>query len=286
MTDLQALLAAEMIKLRNSYLERLPLELNEMAELANTLNGKEIDRLILNDLHHRLHKLAGSGGTFGFHTLGEQAKQLELVVKMWLDGVVSADKNAFEQFIEKVSSLSAKPFESDTSEAAKLGVMIPASDIKTRNLLWLVDDDVQLGLELQRLLSQFGYEVRLFTRLGEVETALTSEQPDVLIMDIHFPEEGADSSEEMFIRPGLRALSCPLVFISSHGGFDERRGPPRRQFAAVCLRRMARSTGQADGVSLRAPRRTADQFRRTLADRSLALDSPRWPALRPRGGRR
>ena len=222
MTDLQALLAAEMIKLRNSYLERLPIELNEMAELANTLNGKEIDRLILNDLHHRLHKLAGSGGTFGLHTLGEQAKQLELVVKMWLDGVVSADKNAFEQFIEKVSSLSAKPFESDTSEAAKLGVMIPASDIKTRNLLWLVDDDVQLGRELQRLLSQFGYEVRLFTRLNEVETALTSEQPDVLIMDIHFPEEGADSSEEMFIRPGLRALSCPLVFISSHGGFDER----------------------------------------------------------------
>ncbi len=222
MTDIQALLAAEMAKLGNSYKARLPLELGELLALAGQLSGSAADRPVLEKLYQRLHKLAGSGGTFGFHRLSEQSRQLELVIKSWMGGEVLAYQTLLGGFIEQIAALSLTLSELDTAVAYKQGVMAVLADIKSRNLLWLVDDDEKLGLELQRLLKQFGYEVRLFTRLDEVEAATGSEQPDILIMDVMFSEEGVDATEEMNSRPKFKALHCPILFISASGDFAVR----------------------------------------------------------------
>jgi len=222
MTDRQALLAAEMAKLGNSYKARLPLELGELLALAGQLSGSDADHPVLEELYQRLHKLAGSGGTFGFRSLSERSKQLELVIKSWMNGEVLAYQTLLGGFIEKIAALSLTLSELDTAVAYKQGVMAVMADVKSRNLLWLVDDDEPLGLELQRLLKQFGYEVRLFTRLDEVEAATGSEQPDILIMDVMFTEERVDATEEMNIRHHFKALHCPILFISARGDFAVR----------------------------------------------------------------
>lgn len=222
MTDIQALLASEMAKLRNVYLERIPGELGEISMLAGKLTGHESDHSILENLHHRLHKLAGSGGTFGLPKLGEQSRALELTVKSWMSGEVLADNASLGKFIVTVAELSSSLSAPDTSAAPEVADMILPANIEGRNNLWLVDDDVELGLELQRLLKQFGYDIRLFSRLSDVETAAKTEEPDVLIMDIDFPEEGADSSVEMSVRPTFKAMHCPLLFISAQGSFAAR----------------------------------------------------------------
>lgn len=108
--DEQAAIAAGLAKLRDVYLERLPREIAEMAELATGLIGSTDSRQCLEALHFRLHKLAGSGGTFGIGDLSRQALALEEVVQAWLATDFSAvDETKRRRFVNAVAALPAQP---------------------------------------------------------------------------------------------------------------------------------------------------------------------------------
>ncbi|QBE66549.1 Hpt domain-containing protein [Pseudoduganella lutea] len=59
-----------------------------MAAIADALAaaGMSPDRAKLETLHHALHTVAGSAGSFGFTVLGEQARRLEQAVRGVMDG--------------------------------------------------------------------------------------------------------------------------------------------------------------------------------------------------------
>lgn len=84
--DARAAVAAGIVLLRDSYLKSLPAELADMARIAADLTGDAQDRAALDELHRRLHKLSGSGGTFGLIALSAEAQRLELAVNTWLNG--------------------------------------------------------------------------------------------------------------------------------------------------------------------------------------------------------
>ena len=84
----QQVLAEQLAKLREAYLARVPAELAALQALAGALQGGEGDRAGLDALHQRLHKLAGSGGTFGLAALSAAARALEQRVVTWLAGTL------------------------------------------------------------------------------------------------------------------------------------------------------------------------------------------------------
>ena len=67
------------LKLR--FIERLRGELAYLSGFADQVRKGHVDELALNDCRQRLHKLAGSAGTFGFPSLGEFARDLEKRLK-------------------------------------------------------------------------------------------------------------------------------------------------------------------------------------------------------------
>jgi len=79
------LLSAELTKLRADFLQRLPAELTLLESLANHLQEDTAQRTKLDDLHHRLHRLAGIPGVFELPDLSTQARVLEQRVKAWLE---------------------------------------------------------------------------------------------------------------------------------------------------------------------------------------------------------
>lgn len=215
--------AAEMAWLRSAYLDRLPTEIQELTVLADGLGGNEADRAQLEDLYQRLHKLAGSGGTFGLAALSTRARSLEQQIKNRLaeslDGMsaelrdeLSADIAALRSTLTEVTTSVTVPRNND-------GATHPEDKAIQ---LWLVEDDEMLDRELERQLKPFGFEIRLFNRISAAEAAAQAEQPDILIMDVLFSEEQENATEVMALRPHLRSLGCPLIFISSHGGFRSR----------------------------------------------------------------
>lgn len=216
-----AAVAEQLAKLRDAYLARLPAELAELEVLASGMTGSEADRQLLDEIHHRLHKLAGSGGTFGLKRLGEHASRLERTAKAWLAGSLEGqDAAALSRFQIDVAALPG--LLAEASGTAVLPVSATTTNTGQHVHIWLVEDDDALGPELARLLGQFGYEVSLFTRMADAETAAMTARPDIMIMDVMFPDEGVNATEVLASQPALRALGCPLLFISACGDFMSR----------------------------------------------------------------
>ncbi|MDP2107651.1 MAG: response regulator, partial [Rhodocyclaceae bacterium] len=224
MAEQNATVAAELARLRAAYLEKIPLEIGELVNLATGLTGPVEARPLLEALHQRLHKLAGSGATFGLKALGSEAHALERTVQAWLAadfGAVDApQRQDFAAAVAAlVGTLDQGKARADITMAADREVPV---DAEHRVKVWLVEDDRPLGETLARLLGQFGYDVRLFTRIDAAEAATRTERPDVLVMDVLFTDEGANATEVLLDRPTLQAVGCPILFVSAHGDFQSR----------------------------------------------------------------
>ncbi|MEI6415331.1 MAG: response regulator, partial [Pseudomonadota bacterium] len=227
MDERQAAIAAELAKLRESYLARISQEMAGLAELAaGLINLPEDTGQRLEDLNQHLHKLAGSGGTFGLHDLSRQARTLEETVRGWLAADFSAVNRAQRQ--ELAAAVVALAATLDPHEAAPPNKVtgVPNApvllDANRRIQVWLVEDDVLLGETLRQRLESFGYEVRLFTRIDAIEAAARLASPDILVVDAMFPEEGANATLAFSERPVFQALTCPLLFMSAQGDFQSR----------------------------------------------------------------
>ncbi|WP_345793666.1 diguanylate cyclase [Thauera sp. JM12B12] len=233
-TTQQQALAEQLAKLRAAYLVRLPVELAALQALAGALQGGEGDRASLEALHQRLHKLAGSGGTFGLAALSAAARALEQRVMAWLAGALDAvDAAACRAFATELGALvqlavpgahaeGEKETGERTAPAAVGPVAHPLRAPGTAISVWVMEDDAALGQQLVRQLESFNYRVRLFTRIDEAERAAQSERADMLIMDVMFEAEGRNATEALADSPALRALGCPLLFITSTDDFDSR----------------------------------------------------------------
>ena len=215
-------LLEQLAKLRNDYLATLPTELKNLQKLAAGLSGGEHERASLEALHHRLHKLSGSGGTFGLPELSNIARVQENKIKAWLSGsLYDVDVKELCELAKGVSSLV------DTVEDVKwpvLSASISSSGPAVGHTLtvWLVEDDSLLGQQLQRQLESFNYEVELFSNIDEAEKAAETSQPHMLIMDVLFSEAGENATEVLWKRPFLSKLACPLLFISASDDFNSR----------------------------------------------------------------
>lgn len=214
--------AEQLAGLRNTYLARLPAELGALQVLAQGLVGAESDRASLDEIYHRLHKLTGSGGTFGLSELSKQSRALEHKAKVWLSGLLEdvaiQERNDFLFALEKLH-------ETLTDVSFNAGLLVPAKakqDHPQTLSIWLVENDFQLGKELSRQLESFNYAVRLFTKIADAESAAHNERPDMLLMDVMFKEEGENSTQVLNYCPNLKKLSCPLIFISSKDDFQSR----------------------------------------------------------------
>ena len=97
---------AQLARLREEYFERSPKELDALAVLARQLSEQGADAESLASLHQRLHKLAGSGGTFGLSSLSVAAREIEQRVAGWIEtGAPSVDAPAITRVLADIEAL-------------------------------------------------------------------------------------------------------------------------------------------------------------------------------------
>jgi diguanylate cyclase (GGDEF)-like protein len=213
---------AKLAQLRHDYLKHLPEELAALQTIGEALNGHDEDRLELEAIYQRLHKLAGSGGTFGLKALSSGARSLEQRVKGWLgESPLVLDTPTRHQLVADLTALM-----NTLAQVEMPASFIPpdttSAPLGTSVCIWLVDDDVMLGKEIVQQLESFNYQVRRFERLADAEAAAKKESPDILLMDVMFEQEGMNATEAFSHLPNLSALNCPLLFISSFDDFSSR----------------------------------------------------------------
>ncbi len=217
-----AAFAAQLAALRERYAKQLHSTLDELNALIEG-QGPDIARATLNLLHEHLHRLAGSGATFGFHELSRQARALELIVKTWLDVATPPSLVQWLEWIQGVRALrQTLVVQSDEMSAVTEDAgSVPRHHAAARVVL--IEDDQALSQELMRGLSQFGYELTHYTGFAAAESAIRADPPDVMVVDIMLPSpmqaDGATAIPPLFERLGYR---IPTVYLTARTDFQAR----------------------------------------------------------------
>jgi len=89
------------------------------------------------------------------------------------------------------------------------------------NLIYLLDDDKVLAAELIVNLNQAGYQVRIFTKLSDFESACEKKIPTAIIMDVSFLKGGnVDVLKVVGSKKKQEKSDPPLIIISEHENID------------------------------------------------------------------
>jgi len=225
--DKQKTLESKLAVLKQSYLATLKADLAALFQVFMQISFEvqisdcslNSDRQVVNasskmaldNVSQRLHKIAGSAGTFGFHAVGQQARTLEVTLQSWLEASdalpASSVLKAFAQQLQKLQSEVLLDIQSRPS------VVAGESAISSATVIWLIEEDFDLGNSILEQLSNFSYTVRLFSSIEQVSELSSKVAPDIVIVDVR-GNFGQLAS--------LSKLSCPLLFISEQDTFDAR----------------------------------------------------------------
>lgn len=215
--DKNAEIAQKLQALRDGYAARLPAEIEVLRSLADDLAVAESQQSVLTQLNQKLHKLAGSAGSFGFPELGKQAKQLELQAQAWLTDDVEVDADLLRVYADAVTSLDAQ-IEGNGSKISP--VVSQSAPLKTDTLIYVLEDDLDVADEVCMTLRHFGHEVVHFATIAAAEAEVLRRPPDFMICDIMFTKEDRQAPDAVAVLQQHLATPIPVIFVSTRNDFE------------------------------------------------------------------
>jgi len=213
--DKNADIAQKLQALRDDYAARLPNELQSLRDLVGALSDPVLQRESLEQLSQKLHKLAGSAGSFGFPELGKQAKKLELQTQSWLASN-HLDPGMLCVFAVAVAALAGQ---SQNDKLKQFPLVSLSAPLTTNTLIYVLEDDPDVADEVCMTLRHFGHQVEHFATLAAAESKILRRPPDFMICDIMFTEEGRETPEAVAILQRHLPAPIPVIFVSTRSDF-------------------------------------------------------------------
>jgi diguanylate cyclase (GGDEF)-like protein len=225
MADLD--IRAQLDALRAQFVARLQVDLDELENLARSAAVPPA-RALLDDLHQRLHKLSGAGGTFGFPALSSQARYLEHQVKLWLDGHGGYESD-WAPWLERVlalrGALTSHPApDTEPAPFVAIGTPVRASDSRPHAVphIHVIEGDPEFGAELVSGLRHFGYVARHFTTAEEARAAGLAQRPDAQIVEQVLTPDDPKCPQTACVPSLAQGPAVTTLFIASHDDFETR----------------------------------------------------------------
>lgn len=209
-------LHSQLQALNDKFAERLQQELPELDQLAEALQlareGEQRRQLMLT-IHEHLHRLAGSAGTFGFTTLGQQARLLEQRADRWLEASKPSGQ-ALTAFVRAVRLWTAETQARAPSNLPEAPAE-SCDNLQAGCRIFLLESDPEAGHKMCQTLGNFGYDVLRFGQPEQLRAAFDKQLPDALIVSQHGGELAAISALQQSLETPL-----PLLVISQRSDFN------------------------------------------------------------------
>lgn len=212
----------ELRDLQQYFASRLPERLEEIEITWKEVRDSGWAPDPLRDLHRLSHSLTGAGGTFGYPEVTRTARGLERCLKECLDSSVPLG----EQAAARVETLISELRQAAHSPPDPLPSLLahPEPPRLDERLVFLIEDDADLGTALERQLRHYGYGVRLLDggRSG-LAGELERHRPDILIVDVMLSQ--GELAGVQAVAEARRAWSGAwpkVVFLSARGDLEAR----------------------------------------------------------------
>jgi diguanylate cyclase (GGDEF)-like protein len=177
---------------------------------------------LLGEVESQLHKLAGSGGTFGFPELSRQARALELAVRRQREQ--GLEEQARSQLAEQIGGLVVHLGIAGKSGP---GAVAAVTERTPQGALLLLEANAIEAQRLTTTLLQFGHTVNTVDNTDALAEELARQRPEALLIDLESlgesPRAVADALADLGAlreRSGLH--DSALLVISRVDTFDLR----------------------------------------------------------------
>lgn len=217
-------IAEQLQALRVRYAQQLPNKLDELEQSLAQLLAHPSDEETLVTFHRQAHTLTGSGATYGFPSLSQCARELEICLKACLNPprmLTQQDFAAMRTLLDKVrASTNRHETEPFAEEAARL-VAAQEKEKEESPLIYLLDDDPLTLIYLSTQLGNFGYQVVVCATPGALREQLAAKTPSAMLIGVMPDQSVTGPLTAQSLSEETRA-NVPIVFISDHADFAAR----------------------------------------------------------------
>ncbi len=238
-TPIKKSLKSKLERLRRGFFKEIPQRLEDIFKSFNQLKDCPDNPDFAGDLHRKIHNIKGTAASFGLNDLSLIATQLEPMLKYLIEKNNSSNKlsiNELADTIEEIHQLILQ-LRQETKKAVESDKpfldLFPAFELpKASNeveqqkhkkpLIYICDDDQSLLHQMEIQLGCFSYESQSFSCASALLDVARKKQPDIIIMDIVFPESDKKGLEVINSLQTLYKDNIPIIFISARNDFDAR----------------------------------------------------------------
>jgi diguanylate cyclase (GGDEF)-like protein len=232
-------LEASIEALRQEFIAEIPQRIEDIARLWQELQAGRAKLADLQELIRLIHSLAGTSRTYGFDSLGLQAKEIEKALQAHLDQGSLPGTDAQQALVAQLSALEQQARQATqpaSPQQAAANVEMPTLPLQAKALVYLLEDDPAQAGALAAQLGLFGYRVRHFQEIAPLLEHLQQERPAAMIFDIML-KEGPMGGIELARRLSAGAhKDVPLVFVSSRDDITARLEAVRAGCSAYLLK--------------------------------------------------
>lgn len=204
-----------------SYREQLPARIAELEQAWEALqeSGWGVEPYV--QFKGLLHRLSGTGSTFGFHAISAAARQLEQYLEREIaiagrsPSVVHLGR--LVKYLNAIKELALNPRSSDerTPTLTPRRNSDVLESLSSDKFIVIVESQYNLSHELSEQLNHFGYHVQCLPDLHGLTRIDVGLQPSAILLHTDLIRQEEGPALLMDLRKRLR-LSCPLLFISPH----------------------------------------------------------------------
>lgn len=199
-------------QLRQQYLESLPSRMEKIQAAWNRLQHISWDPKILDALVAAVHKLNGSGGTFGLPHISRDAEQLErLLYRMQVATETGpVDRRDISRALNQLVHTVEQALQDDT--AGYLAAP-PEPGAETPLHIAVVEDDPVHARHIQAVLEKLGYDARLFASVDAWSRDTAGRAYQLLLLGVS-SQQARFEALEWLERVRLVHKALPIALLS------------------------------------------------------------------------
>ncbi len=229
MPELSDSIKKKLAALASEFTQKLPDRLERIdAGIRGLREGTAgLDRI--QELHIDLHKLSGSGATFGYAELSSIAKNLETVIMEVItkDGFFGQREQGlvdsyYKELTKECESVLPQEILSKISEQAEKAASMKSEDRGDKFLYFLTFGFLDFPEDLETQLGYFGYSVIRRGNLEELGEELKNPGQHIVLIHTDCIENNLCPSEEIEELKTRYSSHVYFIYISAKGDFDTR----------------------------------------------------------------
>ncbi len=219
--------AVKLKKIREAYIKQLPVQMEGIRAAYAEFVLDEQGGAPLENLHRRIHSMKGACASFRLSMLSSAAMAGEQLANEALRADSSPDRQWHQKMQEQFARIEREISAIDSTQGMELqiqelAIAIEQTTERERKVVYLCEDDSYQRLTLATQIGCFGFEVLSFGEPEQLINAVQSAPPDVIVMDIIFPDRPLGGCDVMRTIQAGRETPIPTAFISSQGSFENR----------------------------------------------------------------